>query len=191
MTVAVPSTPANYFHLLRRHALDGIQRPLIVFTPKSMLRNKAATSAVEDFTGQTRFMSVIDDAQADPSKIRKVLLTSGKLYWELVAEQAKREANDVAIVRIEQYYPLPQKKLLAATQEARSQAEVANRTKDEFLATVSHELRTPLNAILGWTRMLRTGAVEPRSLQRVLETIERNARVQTQLVSQYQVKDEE
>jgi len=75
-----------------------------------------------------------------------------------------------------------QKKLLAATQEARSQAEVANRTKDEFLATVSHELRTPLNAILGWTRMLRTGAVEPRSLQRVLETIERNARMQTQLV---------
>ncbi|MCA1826789.1 MAG: response regulator [Myxococcales bacterium] len=75
-----------------------------------------------------------------------------------------------------------QKKLLAATQEARSQAEVANRTKDEFLATVSHELRTPLNAILGWTRMLRSGAVEQRSLQRVLETIERNARAQTQLV---------
>ncbi|MGZ6143097.1 MAG: hybrid sensor histidine kinase/response regulator [Myxococcales bacterium] len=75
-----------------------------------------------------------------------------------------------------------QRKLLAATQEARAQAEIANRTKDEFLATVSHELRTPLNAILGWTRMLRTGAVEPRSLQRVLETIERNARAQTQLV---------
>jgi CheY-like chemotaxis protein len=75
-----------------------------------------------------------------------------------------------------------QKKLLKATQEARSEAEIANRTKDEFLATVSHELRTPLNAILGWTRMLRSGAVEPRSLQRVLETIERNARAQTQLV---------
>ena len=124
MTVAVPSTPANYFHLLRRHALDGIQRPLIVFTPKSMLRNKAATSAVEDFTGQTRFMSVIDDAQADPSKIRKVLLTSGKLYWEPVAEQAKREANDVAIVRIEQYYPLPQKKLLAALERYTGASEV-------------------------------------------------------------------
>ena len=74
------------------------------------------------------------------------------------------------------------RQLLASEKEARSQAEVANRTKDEFLATVSHELRTPLNAILGWTRMLRTGAVEPRQLQRVLETIERNARVQTQLI---------
>jgi len=116
MTVAVPSTPANYFHLLRRHALDGIQRPLIVFTPKSMLRNKAATSPVEDFTGDSKFMSVIDDKQVDPSKVRKVLLTSGKLYWELLAERTKREANDVAIVRIEQYYPLPKKKLKAAVE---------------------------------------------------------------------------
>jgi PAS domain S-box-containing protein len=74
------------------------------------------------------------------------------------------------------------RKLFASEKEARSQAEIANRTKDEFLATVSHELRTPLNAILGWTRMLRSGAVEPKSLARVLETIERNARVQTQLV---------
>ncbi|GHF26976.1 2-oxoglutarate decarboxylase [Amycolatopsis deserti] len=114
MTVAVPSTPANYFHLLRRHALDGIQRPLIVFTPKSMLRNKAATSGLEDFTGDSKFMSVIDDAHVEPGNVRKVLLTSGKLYWELVAERTKREADDVAIVRIEQYYPLPKKKLLAA-----------------------------------------------------------------------------
>ena len=74
------------------------------------------------------------------------------------------------------------KTLLASEKDARKQAEIANRTKDEFLATVSHELRTPLNAILGWTRMLRTGAVEPKALTRVLETIERNARAQTQLV---------
>jgi 2-oxoglutarate decarboxylase len=114
MTVAVPSTPANYFHLLRRHALDGIRRPMIVFTPKSMLRNKAATSPVEDFVDQSKFMSVIDDTEVDPGKVRKVLLTSGKLYWEMLAERTKREANDVAIVRIEQYYPLPAKKLRAA-----------------------------------------------------------------------------
>ncbi|MGK3206720.1 multifunctional oxoglutarate decarboxylase/oxoglutarate dehydrogenase thiamine pyrophosphate-binding subunit/dihydrolipoyllysine-residue succinyltransferase subunit [Amycolatopsis sp. MEPSY49] len=125
MTVAVPSTPANYFHLLRRHALDGIQRPLIVFTPKSMLRNKAATSATTDFTGESRFMSVIDDTTPDPAKIRKVLLTSGKLYWELVAERTKREADDVAIVRIEQYYPLPKKKLVAALERYTNASQVA------------------------------------------------------------------
>jgi 2-oxoglutarate decarboxylase len=124
MTVAVPSTPANYFHLLRRHALDGVNRPLVVFTPKSMLRNKAATSPVEDFTGQTKFMSVIDDVEVEPAQVRKVLVTSGKLYWELVAERAKREANDVAIVRVEQYYPLPKNKLVAALEHFKGASEV-------------------------------------------------------------------
>ncbi len=114
MTVAVPSTPANYFHLLRRHALDGVNRPLIVFTPKSMLRNKQATSNVEDFTDGSKFLSVIDDETVDPAKVRKVLLTSGKLYWELVSERARREIDDVAVVRVEQYYPLPKAKLVEA-----------------------------------------------------------------------------
>ncbi|EHY88716.1 multifunctional oxoglutarate decarboxylase/oxoglutarate dehydrogenase thiamine pyrophosphate-binding subunit/dihydrolipoyllysine-residue succinyltransferase subunit, partial [Saccharomonospora azurea] len=124
MTVAVPSTPANYFHLLRRHALDGVNRPLIVFTPKSMLRNKAATSSLDDFTGDSKFLSVIGENEVDPAKARKVLLTSGKLYWELVAERRKREANDVAIVRVEQYYPLPKKKLVAEMQRYNKNAEI-------------------------------------------------------------------
>ncbi|NIJ10791.1 2-oxoglutarate decarboxylase [Saccharomonospora amisosensis] len=124
MTVAVPSTPANYFHLLRRHALDGVNRPLIVFTPKSMLRNKLATSAIEDFTGQSKFLSVVDDADIDPGKARKVLLTSGKLYWELVVERQKRQLDDIAIVRVEQYYPLPKKKLLAAMQRYSAASQV-------------------------------------------------------------------
>ena len=73
MTVAMPSTPANYFHLLRRHALDGIQRPLIVFTPKSMLRNKAAVSDIREFT-ETKFRSVLEeptyeDGIGDRSKV--------------------------------------------------------------------------------------------------------------------------
>ena len=115
MTVAMPSTPANYFHLLRRHALDGVQRPMVVFTPKSMLRNKAATSPVEDFVDESKFMSVIDDpSMPDPQAVRRILFVSGKLYYELAAEKAKREANDVAVVRVEQLYPVPEKKLGAA-----------------------------------------------------------------------------
>ncbi|WP_158892419.1 multifunctional oxoglutarate decarboxylase/oxoglutarate dehydrogenase thiamine pyrophosphate-binding subunit/dihydrolipoyllysine-residue succinyltransferase subunit [Amycolatopsis anabasis] len=124
MTVAVPSTPANYFHLLRRHALDGVQRPLIVFTPKRLLRDKAVKSSVEEFTDQSKFLSVIDDHDVDPAKARKVLLTSGKMYWELVAERAKQGIDDVAIVRIEQYYPLPKKKLLAALERYTSAKEI-------------------------------------------------------------------
>ncbi|GAA2689704.1 2-oxoglutarate dehydrogenase E1 component [Actinosynnema pretiosum] len=111
MTIAVPSTPANYFHLLRRHALDGVNRPLVVFTPKSMLRLKAAVSPVEDFV-EERFKSVIDDvAIEDNSAVTKVLLCSGKIYYELVAEREKRGAKDTAIVRVEQLYPVPKRKL--------------------------------------------------------------------------------
>jgi multifunctional 2-oxoglutarate metabolism enzyme len=111
MTIAVPSTPANYFHLLRRHALDGVQRPLIVFTPKSMLRNKAAVSDIRAFT-EDRFHSLLEeptysDGTGDRSKATRMLLTSGKIYYELAARKAKDNRDDVAIVRIEQLAPLP------------------------------------------------------------------------------------
>ncbi|WP_422336166.1 multifunctional oxoglutarate decarboxylase/oxoglutarate dehydrogenase thiamine pyrophosphate-binding subunit/dihydrolipoyllysine-residue succinyltransferase subunit [Rhodococcus sp. (in: high G+C Gram-positive bacteria)] len=115
MTVAVPSTPASYFHLLRRHSLDGVRRPLVVFTPKSMLRNKAAVSDVEDFT-TGKFRSVFEeptyetgDGQRD--KVTRVLLVSGKLYWELLAKKHKEDREDIAIVRIEQLYPVPSRRL--------------------------------------------------------------------------------
>jgi 2-oxoglutarate decarboxylase len=121
MTVAVPSTPANYFHLLRRHATDGVHRPLVVFTPKSMLRSRAAVSSVDDFT-QGKFLSVIDDPgfapgagdAKDPTAVTKVVLCSGKLYWELAAKQANDGITDTAVVRIEQLYPVPRKRLAAA-----------------------------------------------------------------------------
>ena len=115
MTIAVPSTPANYFHLLRRHGLDGIQRPLIVATPKSMLRNKAVVSDLKEFT-EMKFRSVIeeptyDEGTGDRSKVKRILLTSGKIYYELAARKNKEERDDVAIVRIEQLAPLPKRRL--------------------------------------------------------------------------------
>lgn len=115
MTIAVPSTPSNYFHLLRRHALDGVMRPLIVFTPKSMLRNKAAVSDVRDFT-EIKFRSVLEeptyeDGIGDRSKVTRILLTCGKLYYELAARKAKDKRDDIAIVRLEQLAPLPRRRL--------------------------------------------------------------------------------
>ncbi|MGE5694379.1 MAG: multifunctional oxoglutarate decarboxylase/oxoglutarate dehydrogenase thiamine pyrophosphate-binding subunit/dihydrolipoyllysine-residue succinyltransferase subunit [Candidatus Sericytochromatia bacterium] len=115
MTVAQPSTPANYFHLLRRHALDGIHRPLIVFTPKSMLRNKAAVSEVREFT-EMKFRSVLEEpvydvGEGDRSKVKRMLLVSGKLYYELAARKAKDKRDDIAIVRVEQLYPIPRYRL--------------------------------------------------------------------------------
>ena len=107
MTVAQPSTPASHFHLLRRQAYATPRRPLIIFTPKSMLRLKAASSEVSDFTSGT-FQPLIADQQGlSPQNVKKVLFCSGKIYWELLAESQKRASGDTAIVRIEQLYPTP------------------------------------------------------------------------------------
>ncbi len=113
MTVARPSTPASYFHLLRRQAYSRPRRPMVVFTPKAMLRLRGATSELADFTSG-RFEPVIDDATiADRSTVKRVLLHSGKLHYDLLAERDKREIKDVALVRVEQYYPLPLRELVS------------------------------------------------------------------------------
>ncbi len=109
MTVAQPSSPASYFHLLRRHSLGEEHRPLIVFTPKSMLRNKAAVSQPAQFT-RGSFLPVIgDDQVTDPNAIERVVLCSGKITWDLLAQRKKAEADKIvtALVRVEQLYPVP------------------------------------------------------------------------------------
>ena len=104
MTVAQPSTPASYFHLLRWHMKNAARRPLIVFEPKSMLRLKAAASGLADFTSGT-FKPLIDDTTV--TNASRVIYCSGKIYWDLVAERAKLGETSTAIVRLEQLYPFP------------------------------------------------------------------------------------
>lgn len=107
MIVARPSTPANYFHLLRRQAYARPRKPLVVFTPKSMLRLRGATSTVEDFTTGT-FQPVIDDPNvADRASVERLILTSGKVYYDLEGALSKNPDPRVAVVRVEQYYPMP------------------------------------------------------------------------------------
>ncbi|WP_307855934.1 multifunctional oxoglutarate decarboxylase/oxoglutarate dehydrogenase thiamine pyrophosphate-binding subunit/dihydrolipoyllysine-residue succinyltransferase subunit [Nocardioides faecalis] len=112
MVVAQPSTPASYFHLLRRHSLGEEHKPLIVFTPKSMLKRKEAASQPGDFTSGA-FRNVIGDDTVDPAKVSTVLLVSGRLTWDLVVERKKSEREDVAIVRVEQLYPWPVEEIKA------------------------------------------------------------------------------
>jgi 2-oxoglutarate dehydrogenase E1 component len=105
--VAQPSTPASYFHLLRRHSLGQEHRPLIVFTPKSMLKRKEAASQPDDFTNGT-FRPFLGDAAADARQVDTLLLCSGRVTWDLMVERAKREdAGRFAIGRVEQLYPRP------------------------------------------------------------------------------------
>ncbi|MBA4865474.1 multifunctional oxoglutarate decarboxylase/oxoglutarate dehydrogenase thiamine pyrophosphate-binding subunit/dihydrolipoyllysine-residue succinyltransferase subunit [Streptomyces sp. PSKA54] len=112
MTVAMPTLPSNYFHLLRWQVHNPHHKPLVVFTPKSMLRLKAAASKTEEFT-TGGFRPVIADATVDPTAVRKVVFCAGKVYYDLEAERAKRGATDTAIIRLERLYPLPGAELQA------------------------------------------------------------------------------
>ncbi len=111
--IAQPSSPASHFHLLRTHAHSEDHRPLIIFTPKSMLRRKEAASQPEDFTSGT-FRPVIGDDMADKSQVETLLMVSGRLTWDIVVDRAKRGLEEkVAIARTEQLYPWPIEELKA------------------------------------------------------------------------------
>jgi 2-oxoglutarate dehydrogenase E1 component len=107
LQVCYPTTPAQYFHLLRRQVRPGMERPLIVMTPKSLLRLPAASSSIDDLTSGG-FQPLIEDREiTDPAAVKKVVLCSGKLYYDLVEARKKSEDRSVAIVRLEQFYPFP------------------------------------------------------------------------------------
>ena len=107
LQVCYPTTPAQYFHLLRRQVRPGMERPLVVMTPKSLLRLPAASSTIDELANGG-FRPLIDDAEvADPAAVKKVVLCSGKLYYDLVDARRKAPESRVAIVRLEQFYPFP------------------------------------------------------------------------------------
>ncbi len=112
ITVGNLSTPAQLFHALRRQLKRDFRKPLILMTPKSLLRHPLVTSTVEDFSSGA-FQEVIDDPRfVDTKKARKVLLCSGKIYYDLLAAQTEKSIDDVALVRIEQLYPWPEQQIL-------------------------------------------------------------------------------
>jgi 2-oxoglutarate dehydrogenase E1 component len=122
MQVAYCTTPANYFHILRRQLKRDFRKPLILMTPKSLLRHKRAVSTLAEMSGESAFHRLLwDDAQLLPdqpiklvkdSKIRRVVLCSGKVYYDLYEEREKRGINDIYLLRVEQLYPFPAKALI-------------------------------------------------------------------------------
>ena len=110
--VANLTTPANFFHALRRQLTWSFRKPLVVMSPKSMLRHPLCVSPLEEFTGG-RFREVIGDDFAEAKKVKRVLLCSGKVYYDLLEEQRESNRKDVALVRLEQLHPFPQKQLAA------------------------------------------------------------------------------
>ncbi len=116
MVVTNITTAANYFHALRRQLAWPFRKPMIEFTPKANLRHAGTYSKIEEFT-TGGFKEVIDDVNADPTKIKKVLFCSGKVYFDLADKQQKENRTDVAIIRLEQLYPLPYKQLEALSKK--------------------------------------------------------------------------
>ena len=106
MRVAYPSTPASYFHLLRWQARDANEKPLVVFTPKSLLRHPRCVSSL-DSLAEGGFRAVIDDGAADPGRVRRVVMCTGKVYYDLLKAKDDARRADVALVRLEQLYPFP------------------------------------------------------------------------------------
>lgn len=126
MTVANCTTPANLFHLMRRQLARPFRKPLVVMSPKSLLRHPECVSPIEDFVAGTAFQEVIDDAAVGArggKKVRRVVLCTGKVYYDLVQRKREGQHDDVAVVRVEQLYPLPAKQLQAIFRKY-SEAEV-------------------------------------------------------------------
>ncbi len=113
MQVCVPTTPAQIYHLLRRQVIRPLRKPLVVLTPKSLLRHKLAISTLEDLA-EGSFQTVIPEIDAlDPKKVERVVLCSGKVYYDLLEKRRNEGREDIAIVRIEQLYPFPHKAFAA------------------------------------------------------------------------------
>ena len=182
MRVAVPSTPANYFHLLRRQALWSKKKPLVVFTPKSLLRHRLAVSSITDFTTGT-FQPVIADSVA-PQGVQRVLLCTGKVYYDLLDAREKRGITDTALVRVEQLYPLPVNEIRAAlakypeaTDFAWVQEEPANQGAWSYIAL---NLLEHLNGV-ALRRISRPAAAAPAGGSAKMHEVELQALLEASL----------
>lgn len=113
MYVCNCTTPANFFHMLRRQLTLPFRKPCVHMSPKSMLRHPKAVSEISEFVTGTSFMEVIEDNYVETKKVKKVLLCSGKIYWDLLERQERDERKDVAVVRVEQLHPFPKAKVEA------------------------------------------------------------------------------
>jgi 2-oxoglutarate dehydrogenase E1 component len=123
MLVCVPSTPAQAYHMLRRQMRMTTRKPLIVMSPKSLLRHKLAVSTLDELANG-EFQHLIGDAKADAKKVKRVVLCSGKVYYDLLEDQTKRGQDDVAIIRVEQLYPFPRVALAAELKKYGKAADV-------------------------------------------------------------------
>jgi 2-oxoglutarate dehydrogenase E1 component len=159
ITVANVTSASNYFHLLRRQLARPFRKPLVVMSPKSGLRPPFSIAPIAELETGTRFREIIDDAAADPEKVTRLLVCSGKVYYDLQKRQDAEKRADIALIRLEQLYPFPAEQfdgLLKKYRKARPtwvQEEPANMGAWSYLAVTQSQY--------GWTCVSRPAAASP------------------------------
>jgi 2-oxoglutarate dehydrogenase E1 component len=158
MVIANCTTPANFFHLMRRQMKWPFRKPLVVFTPKSLLRHPMAVSPIEDFT-QGKFQELIPDNYVTKSKVKRVLFCSGKIYYDLLAKQQADARKDVAIIRIEQLFPMPDKQIEAITSSFPKAEYVWIQEEPKNMGAWTYWLRRPEH--MQWRLISRKASASP------------------------------
>jgi 2-oxoglutarate dehydrogenase E1 component len=145
------TTPANYFHLLRRQQVREFRKPLVAFTPKSLLRHPKVVSSLKDFTTST-FQEVIDDANVNAKDVKRVLFCSGKVYYDLLEKQEAEKRKDIAIVRLEQLFPIPEEQLKAIRKKYNKAKEfIWVQEENENMGAWSYYCRKLMNTEIAFT----------------------------------------
>ncbi|HXD84455.1 MAG TPA: 2-oxoglutarate dehydrogenase E1 component, partial [Rudaea sp.] len=188
MQVCAPTTPAQMFHMLRRQMLRDCRKPLIVLTPKSLLRHKLAVSSLEELANGG-FQLVIPDVTAKPGqKTRRVVLCSGKVYYDLIEDAAKRGVNDVAVIRVEQLYPFPRKEVAAELAKYPATKEIFWCQEEPMNQGAWYQIEHHLLNVLGEGRSLhyagRTRSPAPATGHLATHLVEQAALVEQALVAE-------
>jgi len=149
MQVCVPTTPAQAFHMIRRQMIRPVRKPLIVMTPKSLLRHKLAVSTLDELAGGSFQLVIGEHRELAPRKVRRVVLCAGKVYYDLLEEADKRGLADVAIVRVEQLYPFPRPEVVAELEKYPAAKEVVWCQEEPMNQGAWFQIRHHLQACVG------------------------------------------
>ncbi|WP_222564585.1 2-oxoglutarate dehydrogenase E1 component [Novilysobacter antarcticus] len=181
MMVCTPTTPAQAYHMIRRQMHIQTRKPLVVMTPKSLLRHKLAVSTLDELANGN-FQTLIPDAKADPKKVKRVVVCGGKVYYDLLEDMIKREADDVALIRVEQLYPFPREALRAELERYASVQDVVWCQEEPQNQGAWYQIRHHLNFCVAAGQALHY-AGRPSSPSPAAGHMSDHVREQTELVA--------
>ena len=186
MQVCIPSTPAQMFHMLRRQMIRPTRKPLIVMTPKSLLRHRASVSSLSEVT-EGRFQPLIDDSLASPKDVQRLVFCSGKVYYDLAQTRREKKIKQVAIIRLEELYPFPVGDFARTIARYKKASEIVWCQEEPQNQGAWYQIRHRLQEPLGEQHQLyyagRPGAAAPASGIHALHAMQQQALVAAALAA--------